>query len=105
MAINYVNNLKSNVTTSTTLYNPTTASVQCTVIGLLIANTSSSTVTATVTLTSGATTANIVKNITIPVGNSLDVVQAAKIVIEQNDVVSISASGTVDAILSAIEVS
>ena len=105
MAINYKNYLVSSVTTSTTLYNPTTSGIQSTVIGLLIANTSTSTVTATVTLNSGATTSNIVYNITIPVGNSLDVVQGAKIVVEQNDLIAISASGTVDAILSAVEVS
>ena len=105
MAINYKNYLVSSVTTSTTLYNPTTSGIQSTVIGLLIANTSTSTVTATVTLNDGVTTSNIVYNITIPVGNSLDVVQGAKIVVEQNDLIAISASGTVDAILSAVEVS
>lgn len=105
MAINYKNYLKSSVTTTTTLYNPTTSGIQSTVIGLLIANTSTSTVTATVTLNDGVTTSNIVYNITIPVGNSLDVVQGAKIVVEQNDLIAVSASGTVDAILSAVEVS
>jgi hypothetical protein len=78
--------------------------VQATLIGLLIANTTTSLVTATVTLNSGATTVNIVKNVQIPSGTSLDVVQSAKIVIERNDVLAVSATGAVDVTVSSIEV-
>jgi hypothetical protein len=105
MAINYQNQLTASVTASTTVYNPTTVGVQCTLIGLLIANTTTSTITAIVTLNSGATTVNIVKNVVIPPGTSLDVVQAAKIIVERNDVLAVSATGAVDVLVSAIEVS
>ena len=105
MAINYQNQLTANVTASTTVYNPTTANVQCTMIGCLIANTTGTPVTATVLLTSGADTVNIVKNVVIPVGTSLDIMNAAKIVVEQNDVLAVSATGAVDVTVSAIEIS
>jgi len=105
MAINYQNILTANVTSNTTVYNPTTTGVQCTLIGLLIANTTTSAITATVLLTSGATTCNIVKNVQIPSGTSLDVVQSAKIVVERNDILAVSATGAVDVIVSSIEVS
>jgi hypothetical protein len=105
MAINYQNQLTPNVTASTTVYNPTAVGLQCTLIGCLIANTTTSSVTAIVTLTSGATTVNIVKNVVIPVGTSLDIMNSAKIVVEQNDVLAVSATGTVDVTVSAIEIS
>jgi hypothetical protein len=104
MAINCQNALTANVTASTTVYSPTATGVQATLIGLLIANTTTSTITATVTLNSGATTVNIVKNVVIPSGTSLDVVQSAKIIIERNDVLAVSATGAVDITVSAIEV-
>jgi hypothetical protein len=62
-------------------------------------------VTATVTLTSGATTVNIVKNVIIPVGTALDIMNAAKIVVERNDVLAVTATGNVDVTVSAVEVS
>jgi hypothetical protein len=105
MPINYQNQLSASITSSTTVYNPTTVGVQCTLIGCLIANTTSNLVTATVLLTQGATTVNIVKNVQIPSGTSLDVVQAAKIVIERNDVLAVSATGAVDVTVSSVEVS
>lgn len=104
MAITYQNTLTASVTASTTVYSPTATGVQATLIGLLIANTTTSTVTATVTLNSSATTVNIVKNVVIPSGTSLDVVQSAKIVIERNDVLAVSATGAVDITVSSIEV-
>jgi hypothetical protein len=105
MAINYQNQLTANITANTTVYSPTTVGVQCTLIGLLIANTTTSSITATILLTSGATTVNIVKNVIIPSGTSLDVVQSAKIIVERNDVLAVSATGAVDVTVSAIEVS
>jgi len=105
MAINYQNQLTASITSSTTVYNPTTVGVQCTLIGCLLSNTTTLGVTATVTLTSGATTVNIVKNVLIPSGTSLDIMNAAKIVIERNDVLAVSATGAVDVTVSSIEVS
>lgn len=107
MAINYVSAQAANVTTITTVYNPTTASVQATMIGLLLANTGTSTATASVTLTNATATVttNIVKNVIIPVGTSLDVMQSAKIVVPQNYTVQVVSNVTVDVTVSSIEVS
>ena len=107
MAINYVSTQTANITTLTTVYNPTTASVQATLLGCLLANTTTSTVTASVTLVnSGATvTTNIVKNVIIPTGTSLDIMNAAKIVVPQNYTVQVVASGATDVTVSSVEVS
>jgi hypothetical protein len=105
MAINYQNQLTASITSATTVYNPTTVGLQCTLIGCLIANTTTTAVTSTVTLTSGATTVNIVKNVLIPAGTSLDIINAARIIIEQNNVLAVSATGAVDVTVSSIEVS
>jgi hypothetical protein len=89
------------------VYNPTTASVQATLSGCLLANTTTATVTASVTLVnSGATvTTNIVKNAIIPPGTSLDIMNSAKINVPQNYAVQVVASGAVDVTISAVEVS
>jgi formylmethanofuran dehydrogenase subunit B len=106
MAINYKSAQAVGVTTSTTVYNPTTSGVQATILGLLIANKTGSAVTASVTLNNGSsTTTNIVYNTSIPTGTSLDVLNSAKIVVPQNYVVAVSASGAVDVTLSVVEVS
>jgi hypothetical protein len=107
MAINYVSAQAVNVSSLTTVYNPTTSGVQATLIGCLLANTGGTSVTATVTLTNAAatTTTNIVKNIMIPSGNSLDILSTAKIVVPQNYVVAVSSTGTVDVTISSVEVS
>jgi hypothetical protein len=107
MAINYVSTQTANITTLTTVYNPTTSGVQATLLGCLLANTTTSTVTASVTLVnSGATvTTNIVKNVIIPTGTSLDIMNAAKIVVPQNYTVQVVASGATDVTVSSVEVS
>ena len=101
------NYLTSNVgTSSTTIYNPTTAGIQATVIGLTLANTTTSPVNASVTITSGATTVFIVKNTAVPAGNSLSVLGDGKFIVEQNDVVQVisSAANSIDVVLSTVEV-
>ena len=106
MAINYASAQAVNVTSSTTVYNPTTAGVQATLIGCLLANKTNTLIKANVTLNNGSTTTtNIVYNIPIPVGNSLDVMNSAKIVVPQNYVVAVNATGAVDVTVSSIEVS
>ena len=107
MPINYVSAQQANVTTSRTVYNPVTSGVQATMIGCLIANVTNSPVTATVKLiNSGASvTTNIAYNVLIPTGNSLDIMNMAKITVPQNYTVTVSASGAVDVTLSSIEVS
>lgn len=107
MAINYVSAQAPAVTTLTTVYNPTTAGVQATLIGCLLSNTTANPVTATVTLVNptGPVTTSIVTNVTIPNGTSLDIMNDAKIVVPQNYSVKVVASGTVDVTVSSIEVS
>ena len=72
-----------------------------------MANTGSSSVNATVTMTnaSSTVTTNIIKNATIPSGNSLDILSTAKIVVPQNYTISVSSTGSVDVTISSVEVS
>ena len=107
MPINYVSAQVANVSTSTTVYNPTSSGVQATLIGCLLANTGSSSVNATVTMTNATSTVttNIIKNATIPSGNSLDILSTAKIVVPQNYTISVSSTGSVDVTISSVEVS
>jgi hypothetical protein len=76
------------------------------VIGLTLANTVTSSITASVTVTSGATTVYIIKNTIIPVGNALSALGDGKIVVEQNDVVQVvsSVASSLDVLLSVVEV-
>jgi hypothetical protein len=108
MPQNFISAQAANVTTITTVYNPTTAGVQASMSGCLLANTTTSTVTASVTLVnSGATvTTNIVKNVIIPVGTSLSVlVEGSRINVPANYAVQVVASGATDVTVSATEVS
>jgi len=107
MAINYKNYLTSNIgTTFTTVFNPTATGAQTTVIGLFLSNNTTAPITANVTLTSGATTANVVRNAVIYAGTSLNVIDSAKLIVEQNDVVQVNCSdtGAADVIVSTVEV-
>jgi hypothetical protein len=104
MAINNRNYLKSAITDTTVVYNPTEPGIQATLIGLLISNTTSTSVTATVTLTSGTTTASIVTNVSIPPSTSLNVIDSNRLVVAQNNSIAVTSSGLVDVIVSTIEV-
>ncbi|CAB4133496.1 hypothetical protein UFOVP250_210 [uncultured Caudovirales phage] len=107
MAINYKNYLTSNIGNApVAVYNPTTPStIQSTVIGMLIANNTANNLTANVTLTSGSVTANVVRNLVIYSGSSVNVVDSSRLIIGLNNTLSVSASSNVDVILSVIEVS
>jgi hypothetical protein len=108
MAINYKNNLVSGIgQTFTTVYNPTTTGVQSTVIGMNISNSSNTAVTANVTLTSAGTTSNVVRNIVIYAGTTLNAIDNSKLIVEQNDYIQVNSSvaGAVDVIISTVEVS
>lgn len=108
MSTNFRNYLTAGIGTSTTtVYNPTTAGIQSTVIGLILSNISSAPVTATVTLTKDGTTVSIIKNATIAVGNALDVAgSGSRIVVSQSDILSVSSSAasSIDVTVSAVEV-
>jgi hypothetical protein len=107
MPINYVVSQAANVTTLTTVYNPTTSGVQAVMSGCLVANKTGSQITATVTLTNAAATVTttLAPNVQIPAGYSLDVMNAAKINVPQNYTVKVSATGAVDVTISASEAS
>jgi hypothetical protein len=107
MPINFVSAQAPNVTTITTVYSPTTAGVQATLSGCLLANTTTSTVTATVTLTNAGNTVttNIVKDVVIPTGTALDIMNSAKINVPEDYTLKVVASGAVDVTVSATEVS
>jgi hypothetical protein len=76
--------------------------------GCLLANTTTSTVTATVTLTNAGNTVttNIVKNVIIPTGTALNIlVDGSRVNVPQNYAVKVVATGAVDVTISATEVS
>jgi hypothetical protein len=105
MAITYKKQVLSGVTTTpVTLYNPTATNVQATIIGFIICNKTSSNITATVTLTTGGATVNIIYNTIIVAGTSLNVVDASRIILTQNDLIAVSTSGLSDVTLAVIEV-
>jgi hypothetical protein len=75
---------------------------------MTVANTTTGTVTASVTLTSGGTTVFLVKNATVPVGGSLVPVGGdQKVVVEASDVIQVqsSAATSLDVIVSVLEIS
>ena len=81
---------------------------QTTVIGLTCANVTTTAVTVDVILNDGSTNTYIVKGATVPSGGSLVVVGGdQKVVLEPNDSVTVtaSASASVDAIMSILEIS
>jgi hypothetical protein len=105
MPINYKNYLANNVTTSTVVYNPITSGIQATMIGLIICNNTSNTAIANVTLANTSSyTANIAKNIVIPGGTTLNIIDSNKIIVGQGNFINVSSSFSVDVIISAIEV-
>ena len=84
------------------------AATQTTVIGLTCANVTTTAVTVDVILNDGSTNTYIVKGATVPSGGSLVVVGGdQKVVMEPNDSVTVtaSASASVDAIMSILEIS
>ena len=77
-------------------------------IGMTVANTTTGTVTASVTLTSGGTTVFLVKNASVPAGGSLVPVGGdQKVVVEAGDVIQVqsSAATSLDVIISLLEIS
>jgi hypothetical protein len=105
MPINYLNYLANNVTTSTVVYNPTTANVQATMVGLIVCNNSSNTTVVNVTLANTTNyTVNLAKNINIPIGTSLSLIDSNRIIVGQGNFVNVSSSFPVDVVISSIEV-
>ena len=95
--------ISSGVSTIYTVPSSTTAVL----VGLTLANTSSSSITATVTLTNNdGDNVTLLKNAPIPVGSSLEVMSGNKIVMEASDILKAyaSASSSMDCTLSLMEI-
>ena len=105
---------KAGVTSLDVIY--TVASSTTTVVlGLVLGNTTTSQVTATVTLNtdtgnrSGANdeaiqAVELVTNAPIPAGSSLELLSGNKVVLEATDEIKVSASGATDVALSIMEI-
>jgi hypothetical protein len=84
------------------------------VLGLILANVHSASVTASVKLTSGTAGSNpntnsdvwLVKDVSIPVGSSLEVLSGSKVVLQTTDdlLIDCSVSAKIDASLSMMEI-
>ena len=105
---------KAGVTSADVIY--TVASSTTTVVlGIMLGNTTTSQVTATVTIesnTSNRTNANdeanenveLITNAPIPVGSSLELLAGNKVVMETTDVLKLTASGATDIAVSIMEI-
>ena len=105
---------KAGVTSADVIY--TVASSTTTVLlGIMLGNTTTSQVTATVTIesnTSNRTNTNdeanenveLVTNAPIPVGSSLELLAGNKVVMETTDVLKLTASGATDIAVSIMEI-
>ena len=105
---------KAGVTTADVIY--TVASSTTTVLlGIMLGNTTTSQVTATVTIesdTSNRSGANneanqnveLVTNAPIPAGSSLELLAGNKVVLETTDSISVTATGATDVALSYMEI-
>ena len=105
---------KAGVTTEDVIYT-VAASTTTVVLGVMLGNTTTSQVTATVTLSSD--TANraganneanqdveLITNAPIPAGSSLELLAGNKINMETTDVLKLAASGATDIALSIMEI-
>ena len=113
MAQDFERSIARNVGTSAVTI--MTSNSDDTVVGLNIANTTTSQVTATVTLvsnTSGRAGNNdeanqdveLVTNAPIPAGSSLELLAGNKVVLEDTDEIKLAASGATDIALSIMEI-
>ena len=104
------------VTSISTIYTAGSSTTTI-VLGLILGNTTTSQVTATVTLSSNTTgttdSANnsgnnadveLVTNAPIPAGSSLELLAGNKVVLEDTDTISVTASGATDVALSIMEI-
>ena len=105
---------KAGVPTSDVIYT-VAGSTTTVILGLMLGNTTTSQVTATVTLgsdTSNRAGANneanqaveLVTNAPIPAGSSLELLAGNKVVMETTDTITLVASGATDIALSVMEI-
>ena len=105
---------KAGVTSADVIYT-VAGSTTTIILGLILGNTTTSQVTATVTLTSdtGSRTNNndevnqpveLITNAPIPGGSSLELLAGNKVVLETTDSISVTATGATDVALSYMEI-
>jgi|TARA_B100001057_G_scaffold184443_1_gene185188 hypothetical protein len=105
---------KAGVTSADVIYT-VAGSTTTIILGLILGNTTTSQVTATVTLTSdtGSRTNNndevnqpveLITNAPIPAGSSLELLAGNKVVLETTDSISVTATGATDVALSYMEI-
>ena len=105
MANTFKNYFGKAVTANSTIFTAGSG-VQATVIGMTIANLTTSPITANVFLTAGGTDYYMVSQATIAVGGALIPIGGdQKVVLEAADAIKVSTSGTSDVILSVLEIS
>ena len=105
MANTFKNYFGKAVTANSTIFTANTG-VQATIIGMTIANLTTSPITANVFLTAGGTDYYMISQATIAVGSALVPVGGdQKVVLEAADAIKVSTSGTSDVILSVLEIS
>ena len=105
MANTFKSYLTSGVTTQTTVHTAP-VSTQTAVIGLSLSNTSAGVSVVTVTLTRGATVVSIVTNATIPAADTLVLYGGdQKLALLAGDLIKVTASASVDVIVSVLEIS
>lgn len=104
MANTFKNYFSKNVSSNTVVYT-TASATQTTVIGMTIANITTSPVSANIVINSGGTDYYMVKDATIAAGGALVPVGGEqKLVLETADSLAISATGNCDVILSVLEI-
>ena len=105
---------KAGVTSADVIYTVATSTTTI-ILGLILGNTTTSQVTATVTLTSdtGSRTNNndevnqpveLITNAPIPAGSSLELLAGNKVVLETTDSISVTAPGGTDVAMSYMEI-
>ena len=105
MANTFKNYFVKNANTTAQTVMTAGAGVQATIIGMTLANMTTSPITANVYITSGGTDYYVVNQSGIPVGSSLvPVGRDQKLVLEATDAIKVSASGNTDVIVSVLEI-
>mgnify|MGYP007073297817 CR=1 FL=1 len=105
---------KAGVTTEDVIYT-VAASTTTVVLGIMLGNTTTSQVTATVTLSSNTSNraganneanqdVELITNAPVPVGSSLELLAGNKVVMEATDVLKLTASGATDITVSIMEI-
>jgi hypothetical protein len=97
---------KNNIGVSTVGIYTVPSSTTTTIIGLTLANTSGGSINVGVGITrSGADNVNIIKNVPIPQGSTLEVMQGNKIIMETTDTLTVvsDTNSSLDASASILE--